>query len=61
VIQDRGIGDAARVDERLRKLAQEWAERTAVEQGLPPKVTDPAVLRRVAQILRPDKGPERLK
>jgi hypothetical protein len=37
--------------ERLRKLAHEWAERTAVEQGLSPKVMDVAVLRRVVQLL----------
>jgi hypothetical protein len=49
------------LDEKLRKLAQEWAERTAVEQGLPPKVTDVAVLRRVARILGLDTDSERLK
>jgi hypothetical protein len=49
------------LDERLRKLAREWAERTAVEQGLPPKVTDVATLRRVARILGLEKAPERLR
>jgi hypothetical protein len=49
------------LDERDRKLAQEWAKRTAIEQGLPPKVMDVAVLRRVAQILGLDKASERLK
>ena len=36
----------------LRKQAQAWAERTAVEQGLPPKVEDPVVIARVATIFR---------
>jgi hypothetical protein len=49
------------LDESLRKLAHEWAERTAVEQGLPAKVTDVATLRRVARILGLDKAPERIK
>jgi hypothetical protein len=39
------------LDEELRKRAQEWAEKTAVEQGLPPKVTDHAVLREIARLL----------
>jgi hypothetical protein len=39
------------LDDELRKQAAEWAERTAVEQGLPPKVTDQDVLRQVARLL----------
>jgi len=39
-------------NESLRKHAAEWAERTALEQGLPPKVTDPDVLREIARLLR---------
>jgi len=38
-------------EDELRKLAVTWAERTAIEQGLPPKVTDPGVLREVARLL----------
>jgi len=36
------------MDDELRKCAEEWAERTAVEQDLPPKIEDPVVLRKVA-------------
>jgi len=39
-------------EDELRKLAAAWAERTAIEQGLPPKVTDPGILREVARLLR---------
>jgi hypothetical protein len=35
----------------LRADAAAWAERTAVEQGLPAKVEDVAVLRRVLYLL----------
>jgi hypothetical protein len=35
----------------LRQSAAEWAERTAIEQGLPPHVTDIATLRHVARLL----------
>jgi hypothetical protein len=38
-------------DEELRKDAAEWAERTAVEQGLPPRVMDIAVLRGVMRLM----------
>jgi hypothetical protein len=36
-------------EDELRKLAAAWAERTAIEQGLPPKVS---VLREVARVLQ---------
>jgi hypothetical protein len=35
----------------LRQSAAEWAERTAIEQGPPPRVTDIATLRHVARLL----------
>jgi hypothetical protein len=35
-------------EEELRKRAAEWVERTTAEQGLPPKIEDPVVLRKVA-------------
>jgi hypothetical protein len=35
------------LDEELRKQAHEWAERTAVEQGLRPTIEDVAALRRI--------------
>lgn len=35
---------------------QEWADKTAVEQGFPPKVEDAATLARVAQIITTSKG-----
>jgi hypothetical protein len=35
------------LDEELRKQAHEWAERTAIEQGLPPRIENVAVLRRI--------------
>jgi hypothetical protein len=38
-------------DESLRESAAEWAERTATEQGLPPRVADIAILRHVARLL----------
>jgi hypothetical protein len=39
------------LDDELRKQAREWAEQSAVEQGLPPRVEDPVVLRQVAQLM----------
>jgi len=44
--------------EHCRRVGE--AERTAVGQGLPPKVIDVAVLRQVVQILGLDKVSERL-
>jgi hypothetical protein len=38
-------------DDELRALAEQWAERTAAEQGLPPKVEDIAVLRHVLYLM----------
>jgi hypothetical protein len=38
-------------DEELRKDAAEWAERTAVEKGLPPRVMGIAVLRDVMRLM----------
>ncbi len=40
------------VDGELRRQAHEWAERTAVEQGLPPKVEDFRALRDICLLLR---------
>jgi hypothetical protein len=37
--------------DELRKDAAEWAERTAVEQGLPPRVMDIDVLRDVMRLM----------
>jgi hypothetical protein len=39
------------LDGELRKEAKEWAEQSAIDQGLPPKVEDPVVLREVARLL----------
>jgi hypothetical protein len=50
---------SARTAADLRNLAASWAERTAVEQGLPPRVADVDVLRKVAQLLELD--PKRIK
>jgi hypothetical protein len=44
------------LDERLRKLAHEWAERTAAEQGLPPEGDGRRNTPTVAQILGPEKA-----
>ena len=49
----------ARTTAEIRKLAASWAERTAVEQGLPPCIADIKVLREVAQLLELD--PKRIK
>lgn len=38
-------------DDDLRRRAHERAFATATAQGLPPKVTDPAILRQVALLL----------
>ena len=38
-------------DDELQELAQQWAERTAVEQGLPPRIEDVAVLRHVLYLM----------
>jgi hypothetical protein len=37
--------------EQERRLAAEWAERTAVEQGLPATIEDEATLQEVATLL----------
>jgi hypothetical protein len=50
---------SARATAEFRKLAASWAERTAVDQGLPPRVADVEVLRKVAQLLELD--PKRIK
>jgi hypothetical protein len=34
----------------LRELPAEWAEWTATEQGLPPRVTDIVILRHIARL-----------
>jgi hypothetical protein len=39
-------------DDELRRRAQAWVERAAIEQGLPVKVSDPLTLRIVANILQ---------
>jgi len=52
---ERFVGQSAGVnDEELRALAAEWAERTALEQGLPPRVADHDVLRQIARLLELD-------
>ena len=38
--------------ERIRKAAEEIADRTAAEQGLPPKITDPELLKDLAVLIR---------
>ena len=38
-------------DEELRKEAAAWAERTAMEQGLPPRVMDIDILREVMRLM----------
>jgi hypothetical protein len=38
-------------EDELRESAAAWAERTAIEQGLPPRVMDIAVLREVLRLL----------
>ena len=50
---------SARTTADIRRLAGSWAERTAVEQGLPPRVGDVDVLRKVGQLLELD--PKRIK
>jgi hypothetical protein len=42
---------AGAADEETHEAAAEWAERTAVEQGLPPRVMDIAVLRDVMRLM----------
>jgi hypothetical protein len=37
-------------DDELRKRAVAWVERTTGEQGLPMKIENPVVLRKVAMI-----------
>ena len=43
----------------IREMAPAWAERTAIEQGLPPRVSDITVLREVGRLLELD--PKRIK
>jgi hypothetical protein len=38
-------------EDEIRELAAAWAKRTAIEQGLPPRVMDMAVLRQVVCLL----------
>ena len=42
--------DVARREER-RRVAAEWAERTAIEQGLPARIEDEITLQEVATLL----------
>lgn len=35
-----------------REQMREWVTRTRAEQGLPPRVEDPAALNRIAELLR---------
>lgn len=35
------------MDDELRRQARVWGERTAMEQGLPAKIEDAAIIRRV--------------
>ena len=37
--------------DEIRQLAAEWAERTAIEQGLPRVIEDEATLQEVATLL----------
>jgi hypothetical protein len=39
--------------DEIRAASREWARRTAVEQGFPEKITDPAVIEQVAALARP--------
>jgi hypothetical protein len=41
--------------EDMADLARKWAAETALAQGLPVKISDPLVLRRVAEILASNK------
>jgi hypothetical protein len=43
------VGGASRAE--IRRLAASWAERTAIEQGLPAVIEDEATLREVATLL----------
>jgi hypothetical protein len=50
-------------EDEFRAMAAAWAERTAIEQGLPPKIQDRQVLRQVLYLMgfldangRPIKG-----
>jgi hypothetical protein len=36
---------------KFRRLAAEWAEHTAIDQGLPPTIEDEATLREIARLL----------
>jgi hypothetical protein len=38
----------------IQQMAREAAERSRREQGLPPRVTDPDIIQRVAEIVRAD-------
>jgi hypothetical protein len=42
-------------NEDLARRARKWAAETALAQGLPVKISDPLVLRRVAEILASNK------
>jgi hypothetical protein len=51
-VPNRQAPDRRQVTEdELRESAAAWAERTAIEQGLPPRVMDIAVLRKVLRLL----------
>ncbi len=45
------------LDDDLRRRAHEWAVATTTAQGLPPKVTDPVLLRQVALLLGDEPQP----
>ena len=46
-------------DDDYAAMAREWCQRTRAEQGLPPKITDPATLHRVLVLLGRDRGGSR--
>jgi hypothetical protein len=48
----RGPWSSFGSEAEFHRRVQEWVERTTAEQGLPVKVTDPAVVSYVAQILK---------
>ena len=48
-VVERVVGDHVELKRRLPTLV--YTRRSAAEQGLPPTVEDPAVLRRISQLI----------
>jgi len=51
------VGESTACEEEIERSARQAAERSARDQGLPTKISDPVVMEQVAAIVQPaDRG-----